>query len=237
MSRLKGQTAVITGASSGIGAAIARKLSEAGMSLVLTARREDMLNDLAAGLPGESAVLAADIAAQDTPERLLKLAQERFGRVDAVINNAGILRVGSFNKVDVESLLDMSRVNFDAVVRSSYVFGRAFKAQGSGAIVNVSSIGAYMLSTHMAVYIALKHALEAFTQSLRIELSPTGVKVGTVAPGTTRTEIFENANSKTPIDRIPLESEDVAEAVRFMLDQPARSNVARLAIFSQGDNS
>ena len=239
MSEIAGQVAVVTGASSGIGAAIVRTLSGAGASIVMTARRRGRLEELAASLPRRSAILDADISAADTPAKLLGLAQEKFGRADILVNNAGIIAAGSIDTVDLEALAQMTRVNFDAVVRASYVFARAFKSQGSGTIVNVSSIGAYLISRRMGVYGALKHALEAFTSSLRIELAGAGVKVGTVAPGTTRTEIFDHtpasgAGSSLP-PGTPLEPEDVAAAVLFMIEQPARANIARLAMFAATD--
>jgi serine 3-dehydrogenase (NADP+) len=239
MSQIEGKVAVVTGASSGIGAAIVRTLSEAGANVVLTARRRVRLEELAASLPRPSAILDADISDPDTPNRLLALAQGKFGRADVLVNNAGMIAAGDIDTVDLDALGQMSRVNFDAVVRASYVFARVFKAQGSGAIINVSSIGAYLISRRMGVYGALKHALEAFSSSLRIELAGTGVKVGTVAPGTTRTEIFDRmqapGTASALADGTPLEAADVAAAVRFMIEQPDRTNIARLAMFASTD--
>jgi serine 3-dehydrogenase (NADP+) len=239
MSQVEGKVAVITGASSGIGAAIARTLSEAGANIVITARRRARLQELAAGLPGRSAILDADISLPDTPSRLLSLAQEQFGRADILVNNAGIIAAGSIDSVDLDALSQMTRVNFDAVVRASYLFARVFKSQGSGAIINVSSIGAYLISRRMGAYGALKHALEAFSSSLRIELAGTGVKVGTVAPGTTRTEMFDHIQAPGVAaavpDGTPLEPVDIAAAVLFMIEQPQRANIARLAMFSATD--
>jgi NADP-dependent 3-hydroxy acid dehydrogenase YdfG len=205
----------------------------------MTARRRERLESLAASLPRRAAVLDADISAPETPGRLLSLAQEQFGRADVLVNNAGFIAAGSIETIDLDALAQMTRVNFDAVVRACYVFARVFKSQGSGAIINVSSIGAYLISRRMGPYGALKHAVEAFTASLRIELAGTGVKVGTIAPGSTRTEIFERMQPPAPSDPLaegtPLEAEDVAAAVRFMIEQPERANIARLAIFSATD--
>jgi len=236
MSLIEGKVAVVTGASSGIGAAIVRTLSEAGANVVITARRRERLEALAASLPGRSAILEADICAQDTPSRLLSLAQKQFGRADVLVNNAGINVAGTIETIDLDAISQMTRVNFDAVVRASYLFARLFKSQGSGAIINVSSIGAYLISRRMGVYGALKHALEAFTSSLRIELAGTGVKVGTIAPGTTRTEIFQAPGTVAALaEGTPLEPADVAAAVHFMIEQPERANIARLALFAATD--
>jgi NADP-dependent 3-hydroxy acid dehydrogenase YdfG len=204
--------------------------------VVITARRRERLEALAASLPRRSAILDADITAPDTPSRLLSLAQEQFGRTDVLVNNAGIIAAGSIETIDLDALAQMTRVNFDAVVRASYLFARVFKSQGSGAIINVSSIGAYLISRRMGVYGALKHALEAFTSSLRIELAGTGVKVGTIAPGTTRTEIFQAPGTEAALaGGTPLEPADIATAVRFMIEQPERANIARLALFAATD--
>jgi serine 3-dehydrogenase (NADP+) len=239
MPQIEGKVAVVTGASSGIGAAIARSLSEAGANVVITARRRERLESLAASLPRPPAILDADISAPDTPSKLLSLAQGQFGRADILVNNAGFIAAGSVETIDLDAVGQMIRVNFDAVVRASYLFARVFKSQGSGAIINVSSIAAYLISRRLGAYGALKHAVEAFTASLRIELAGTGVKVGTVAPGTTRTEIFERMQphgaGAALVEGTPLEAADIATAVRFMLEQPERTNIARLAIFAATD--
>jgi NADP-dependent 3-hydroxy acid dehydrogenase YdfG len=236
---LSGKVAVVTGASSGIGAAIARELAAAGTDLVLTARRGDRLEAFGRESPTRTAVLPADIADSATAQRLLDLALERFGRADILVNNAGVLLVGPLETVDLDALSNMIRVNFEAVVRTSYTFARAFKAQKSGAIVNVSSIGAYVTAPMGGVYGGVKQAIEAFTSALRIELAGTGVRVGTVAPGTTNTEIFDamRARGQKAWSELipPLEAPDVADAVRFMLERPERANIARLLIYSSSE--
>lgn len=239
MTDLAGKVAVITGASAGIGAAIARELAAAGALLVLTARRADRLEQMASELQTRTAILAADIADPATPAALLAIAQERFGRADILVNNAGILRVGALDTFDLGGLDTMVATNFNAPVRTSYVFARAMKAEGSGAIVNVSSIGAHVNAAGMGVYGGLKRALEGFTESLRVELAGSGVRVGLVAPGTTSTEIFDDmkAHGQQGWDEhlVPLQPEDLARAVRFMLEQPQRANVPRIHVYSSAD--
>jgi len=240
MSDLNGKVGVITGASSGIGAAIARDLSQAGARLVLTARRLERLEALAAELPGETAILSADIAAPETPAKLLAFAKSRFGAADILINNAGILRVGSLAEYQMDGLDEMVATNFTSAVRASYLFARAMQAAGSGAIINISSIGAHLTAAGSGVYGGLKRALETFTDALRIELAASGVRVGLVAPGTTATEIFSDmkAQGKPGWDEYitPLQSEDIARAVRFLLEQPPRANVARIHVYASADS-
>ncbi|WP_077033193.1 SDR family oxidoreductase [Pelomonas sp. KK5] len=237
---LRDTVAIVTGASSGIGEAIARELSTLGVRLVLTARREERLAALAASLPSPSVTLAAAIEAPDTPAALLGLALKSFGRADILINNAGIFVAARIDTADLDELSQMMRVNFDAVVRGSYVLARHFKAQGHGAIINVSSVAAYISSSSVGVYSGLKHALEVFTSALRVELNGTGVRVGTVAPGTTETEIFDKLRArgaKVGADGTPaLDPADIAAAVRFMLEQPDRANVARMLVVSASES-
>ena len=238
---LRGSVAVVTGASSGIGAAVAKELSGAGMNLVLTARRADRLAQLADELATKTVVHVADIADPRTPQRLLDLAQERLNRIDVLVNNAGVFTAGPLETIDLDEVSRMIDINFAAVVRSAYIFARAFKQQGSGAIINVSSIGAYLTAPMSGVYGGLKQALETFSAALRIELRGTGVKVGTIAPGTTETEIFDHMRTRGERVRAdqtpPMEPADVAAAVRFMLEQPDRANVARLLIVSSSETA
>lgn len=231
---MKGRTIVVTGASSGIGAAIARELAAAGASLVITARREDRLRALCEELRTETAYLAADIADPGTPDALLALAIKRFGRADVIVNNAGVLAIATLETADLDEMCRMIRVNYEAVVRSCYVFARAFKAQGSGAIINVTSIGASVVAPTVGVYAGSKRAVQGFTDALRVELAGTGVKVGTVAPGSTETEMQDALRVKfgIPPTMKMLEAEDVAAAVRFMLEQSDRANIAQLAIYA-----
>jgi NADP-dependent 3-hydroxy acid dehydrogenase YdfG len=238
---LRGRVAVITGASSGIGEAIARELSAAGMHLVVTARRAQRLESLRDSLPVPCATLAADIGDPATPQALLALALQIHGRADVLVNNAGRVVAGPLETVDLDELAAMTRVNFDAVVRASFVFARHLKAQGSGAIVNVSSVGAYLSHSSMGVYGALKHALEVFTTALRVELKGSGVRVGSVAPGSTDTEIFDQLRARATSAGValpsPLAPPDIAEAVRFMLERPARANVARMLLVSASEGA
>src|ERR1700733_10958193 len=136
---LDNKVAVVTGASAGIGTAIARALSAANANLVLTARRADLLTALARDLPTKAAILAADIADPNIPEQLLALAHQQFGRADIIINNAGLLAVGSIETMDLNAAAAMVRVNFEGLMRCCYIFAREFKERKSGAIINISS--------------------------------------------------------------------------------------------------
>jgi NADP-dependent 3-hydroxy acid dehydrogenase YdfG len=207
--------------------------------LVLVARRRERLEALAAELGGDTEVLAIDMAEEDAPDRLFAFVAERFGGADILVNNAGVLRVGTLETFDLADLRPLIAINYESVVRSSVLFGRAMKAKGSGQIVNISSIGAHLNAAGGGIYGGLKRALEAFTDSLRVELAGTGVKVGLVAPGTTSTEIFEDmkAHGMTAWDQLipALDPDDIARAVRFIAEQSQRANTARVHVYSASE--
>jgi NADP-dependent 3-hydroxy acid dehydrogenase YdfG len=139
---LEGKRAVVTGASAGIGEAVARDLAGRGARVLLVARRADRLDALARDIGPSAATLAIDVGAPDSAQRMLDAAEAHFGGADILINNAGVFRVGPLDSFDLDGLGPMIALNYEAPVRACYVFARAMKAQGAGAIVNISSIGA-----------------------------------------------------------------------------------------------
>lgn len=240
MSRLAGKIAIVTGASSGIGAATARALAGAGATLVIVARRADRLAALAAELGEGTLPFADDMADPLAPQRLHDAVMARFGRADIMVNNAGILHAAPIDQFDLDQLRPMIALNYEAVVRTSTLFARSMKAAGSGQIINISSIGANIIAPGVGVYGGLKRALEAFTDCLRVELAGSGVKAGIVAPGTTSTEIFEDmkARGQPAWDSfIPaMQPGDVADAVRYMAEQSDRANLARIQVYAAADS-
>ncbi len=239
MTSLTGKIAIVTGASSGIGAASAHALAGAGATLVLVARRADRLAALAADLGADCLPFVADMAEADAPQRLHDRVMAQFGRADILVNNAGILHAAPIDQFDLDQLRPMIALNYEAVVRTCTLFGRSMKAAGTGQIINISSIGANIIAPGVGVYGGLKRALEAFTDCLRVELAGSGVKVGIVAPGTTSTEIFEDmkARGQPAWDSfIPaMQPGDVADAVRYMAVQSDRTNLARIQVYAAAD--
>lgn len=236
---INGRVAVVTGASSGIGAAIARELSAAGCKLLLAGRDESRLNAVAGSLTTESFAVSVDVASPGAAQLLLDRSLYYFGRTDIVVNNAGMLAMGAADDIDLDHVSQMIQVNLEATVRCSYVFARYFKSQASGAIVNVSSVAAFGARPTMGVYAGLKAAIETFTNALRIELGPRGIRVGCVAPGSTRTEMLTELRSHINVaNELPAaDPQDIARAVRFMLDQPTSANVAGIRIYSAYEGS
>lgn len=224
---LAGRVAIITGASSGIGEASARRLRAQGMRLVVTARRADRLQALADDL-GETEVVAGDICDPALPAALVQRALARFGRCDAVLNNAGILTLGPVETLDIEAVCRMVRVNVEAAYRVAFEAMKHFKAAGRGDLVNLSSIvGTKITTAGVGWYAGTKYAIEALTEALRLEGHPAGVRVSCIEPGMTKTEIFP-----TPITSIarPLDPEDIADAVVYILASPAHVAVPRLMV-------
>jgi serine 3-dehydrogenase (NADP+) len=239
MGSLTGKTAIVTGASAGIGEATARTLTNAGARVMLVARREDRLKSLAAEIGGDACYLALDLAQSDAAQLLLDACAAQLGKVDILINNAGILRTSHVDAFDLDELEPIIAINYSAVVRCSILFARHMKANGTGQIINLSSIGASITAAGTGVYGGLKRALDAFTEVLRIELAGSGVRVGLVAPGTTTTEIFADMKQRGQPgwDEYipPMVGDDIARAILFMCEQTGNANAARMHIYATSE--
>lgn len=229
---LKNKVAIITGASSGIGEATAYELDAAGMNLVLTARNKDKLHQLTSQLTNATFV-ESEVTEPDLPQQLLETALNSFGRVDALVNNAGVMVVGTVETIDIEEICQMVRINVEAAFRLAYFFAKHFKQQSNGFIVNLSSISGTTNYPTMAAYCGTKHAIESFTDCLRLELAGSGVGVGCVEPGKVATNLYQNwsddQKQMVAIEQ-PLVGQDIARAIRFILEQPSNVNIGRLLI-------
>ena len=228
---LEDKVIIITGASSGIGAATARLLSRRGMKCVLTARSRDGLEKVAGDLD-RAAIVVGDITDPGMPRQLIDSSLDAFGRVDAVFNNAGVMHVGSVDDADLEALCAMVRLNFEAVVRMSYTSLRHFKRQGSGFLINTSSLAGLKSFPSIGPYCGTKFAVEALTEALRMEMAGTGVKVAAIEPGRTRTGLFDHWREDQKFDPSQgmIEPEAIARAVGYILEQPDDVLVSRMLI-------
>lgn len=182
---------LITGASSGIGEACAWRFArEPGTELVLVARREDRLRDLAARLPAPATWVTADVTAEDAPDRVLAHVEEEHGRLDCLVNNAGAAWRGSFADAGYENVRRTMDLNFDAVVRLTETLLPLIRKSAPSSIVNVSSTAGRISRGGAGAYSASKFALAGWTDALHLEEAPNGVHVGLVLPGYIRTEGF-----------------------------------------------
>jgi len=222
--QLNESVGIITGASSGIGKATAKLLGDAGMKLVVTARRKDALDELVGAIDGEAVAVAGDIADESVPQQLIDAAIEQFGRLDFVFNNAGIMNIGSVEEVDINDMIKMIQVNVEALTRLTYLALKHFKQQGGGYVINTSSIVGTKTRPGIGVYSGTKYFVEAFTEALRMELAGSGVRVAAIEPGIVDTELQNHWTEaqKEPIRQVErwLDPEDIARAVKFMLEQP-----------------
>ncbi len=228
---LTGKVAVITGASSGIGLAVARELHSYGMRLVLTARREDTLSRLKSEL--RAAILAGNVTEPSLPGKLLQLAISTYGRCDVLLNNAGMMELGPIAEIDIDKMCEMVRVNVESAYRMAYVFMRQFVLQGHGHLVNTSSVLGTKVRLTAGAYAGTKYAVEALSEALRLEVAGTAVKVSCIQPGLVRTGLHRDwpTHMKESIKMSnPLQPEDVARCVGFLLSQPDHVRIPKLMI-------
>ncbi len=227
-----GKVALITGASSGIGKAIALELDKAGMKLILTARSEDKLKDLADKC-SNAKIYAASITDPEVPQKLLDFTLDTHGQLDVLINNAGMMSVGGIDEIDIEKICLMVKLNVESVYRMAYTVLRHFKKTGSGFLINISSVAGLKTAPKYGAYSGTKHAVEAFTDSLRMELAGTGVKVSAIAPGTVDTGLYDDwdkdSESYVKSGGV-LQPEDIARCTRFILEQPEGVLIPRLFV-------
>jgi hypothetical protein len=216
--------ALVTGASSGIGAAYARALRQRGERLVLVARRADRLQDLARELGGEphALVLPLDLAALGAAEALQAALDAKGIGVDCLVNNAGLGHTAPFAAQRPETIRAMLDVNVRAVVELVRVFLPGMRSRGRGRIVNVASNAAFQPVPYLAVYAATKSFVLSFTESLAEELRGTGIQVQALCPGITATEFLEVAGTHDGllVTRMPMMTPaQVAEASLRGLDR------------------
>lgn len=189
--------AVVTGASSGIGAEFARQLAARGMHLVLTARREDRLNALAEELKtkhgADTDVLAGDLSHPDEPARIFNHCMEHGRDVAMLVNNAGFGKFAAIGETPVEDAVGITQVNMTALTDLTYRFLGPMRERDEGAILNVASVAGFQPVAYMPVYSASKAYVLHLTEALWGELRDTNVVITAVCPGTTSTEFFDQA--------------------------------------------
>lgn len=242
MAKLDGKVAVITGASSGIGEATAEALAAEGASVVVAARREDRLSDLVErihGKDGEKAFsVECDITDEEQAHSLIQKAKGELGRVDILINNAGVMQLSKIEK----GLSDEWRTMFDVnVLGLLYVTDAAvqvMKEQGSGHLVNISSVAGRKSGPLRGAYSGTKFAVNAISEALRQELIEDNVRVTVVEPGAVETELPDHITDEEAKEGIKsvyglddiLQPEDIANAIAYCVIQPERVSVNEILI-------
>lgn len=188
---LEGKVVIITGASSGIGAALSRGFSKAGARVTLAARRKEKLEATAAECPGDHLSVSADVTDPQGRRDILEKTLERWGRLDILVNNAGIGAYGHFLDTTDEQWRGLFEINLFAPVLLTREALKIMQAQGAGLIINLASIGGLLAhSDKVSAYVASKHALLGFSRGLAKDLANTGIRVLAACPHLTATEFF-----------------------------------------------
>lgn len=232
---MKNKVIAVTGASSGIGEAIARRLSDEGAQLVLGARRTERLEALVGELPGEAIAVGVDVTQREQVQAFVNQAVERFGRLDVLINNAGVMPLSPLNAGRVEEWEQMVDVNIKGVLYGIAAALPVFEKQESGHLITVSSVAGHVVLPTAAVYCATKHAVRALTDGFRQEV---GAKIRTtiLSPGAVRTELAdgikhgETAESMKGLVTLGIDPDAMARAISFAISQPADVDVNELLI-------
>jgi NADP-dependent 3-hydroxy acid dehydrogenase YdfG len=238
---LQGKVCVVTGASSGIGAATARRFAEAGAAVSLAARRADRLTELVSEIEkagGRALAVETDVTDEEQASALIERTSSELGRVDVLVNNAGVMLLGPIQGADTSEWRRMVEVNLLGLFYCTYWALPVMRDQGSGHIVNISSVAGRTASLGVGVYNATKWGVVGFSESLRQEALHLNVRVTVVEPGFVTTELqghTTNPLAKAAIEDMrekttPLEAEDIAEAIFYAVSQPARVNVNEILV-------
>jgi NAD(P)-dependent dehydrogenase (short-subunit alcohol dehydrogenase family) len=228
---LTGRTALVTGASRGIGRAIAVALDRAGARVAVSARSADELRDLAGELQHQPVVLTADLARPESPGELGAAALEALGGLDVLVNNAGVGRRKDSHTLTGEDIDWMLAVNVRAPLLLCAAVLPAMVARGRGSIVNITSVSGVVGAPRRAAYAATKGGMDAATRALAMEYGPHGVRVNAVAPGVVRTDMWHTELARDGIEdqvtgltalRALSTPEDVADVVVFLASDAAR---------------
>lgn len=233
---LKDRIALVTGASSGIGAATARALARAGARVALAARRRERLDALAAEIAdggGEALVLEADLAREDEARRCVAETERHFGRLDVLVNNAGVMYLEPIEAADLARWRRMFELNVLGLIAATQAALPGMRSRRDGHIVNVSSTAGRVANPNAGGYAATKFGVVAFSESLRREVHKDNIRVSVIEPGAVATELRDHvahAETQRAINAWAeamrqLQSEDVANAILFCVSQPAHVNI------------
>ncbi|CAC6654464.1 Short-chain alcohol dehydrogenase [Staphylococcus aureus] len=228
MTVLTDKVAVVTGAGSGIGEAIATLLHEEGAKVVLAGRNKEKLQNVANQLSQDSVkVVSTDVTNKEEVDELIKIAQQTFGGLDIVINSAGQMLSSKITDYQVDEWDSMIDVNIKGTLYTAQAALPTMLEQSSGHLINIASISGFEVTKSSTIYSATKAAVHTITQGLEKELAKTGVKVTSISPGMVDTAITAAYN---PTDRKKLEPQDIAEAVLYALTQPKHVNVNEITV-------
>ena len=227
---ITGKTIVITGASSGMGAAAADHLAGKGAAVVLGARRSDRIDSLAAEITaagGKAIAVETDVTKRDDLKRLVDAAIKTYGRIDVIINNAGVMPLSPLERVKVDEWDQMIDVNLRGVLYGVAAALPHMIAQKSGHIINVSSVAGHKLFGGSAVYSATKFAVRALSEGLRQEMASHNIRTTIISPGAVKTELLDHISetdvqkaNQDYVGQIGVPPETLARLVAFAINEP-----------------
>jgi NADP-dependent 3-hydroxy acid dehydrogenase YdfG len=227
---IENKVVVITGASSGLGEATARHLAERGAFVVLGARRRDRIEALAKELTAaghKARAVPTDVTNADQVKKLVDVAVNEFGRIDVMLNNAGLMPLAPLERVKIDEWDQMIDVNIKGVLYGIAAALPYMKAQKSGHIINVSSVYGHVVGPDATVYCATKFAVRALSEGLRREVKPYNLRTTVISPGAVATELLEHISendiqteTKGFVSQIAIPAESFARMVAFAVGQP-----------------
>jgi NADP-dependent 3-hydroxy acid dehydrogenase YdfG len=237
MPGIKDKVVIVTGASSGIGEATARILAAHGARVVLGARRTERLETLAGLIRtagGIAEYQALDVTKRSQLEDIVALAKSRFGRVDVIVNNAGVMPLSTLDQLKVDEWERMVDVNIKGVLYGIAAALPVMQAQGNGQIINVASVGGHRVVPSAAVYCATKFAVRAISDGLRQEVD--NIRVTVISPGVTESELADSITD--PAAKLGMETyrkifiaaEAVARTILFAIEQPADVDLSEIVV-------
>lgn len=238
---LSGKVALVTGASSGIGAGIALELARAGATVALAARRADRLAGVVAeieALGGKALALAGDMTVEAEAVKAVEDTVAQLGRIDILINSAGVMQAGGIENVDFEEYRRVFDINVFGTLYCSSAAVKHMLAQGGGDIVNITSLAGRKGGPQTSAYSASKHAVNAMTDAMRQELGDRNIRVSILMPGATRTEVAEGISNPNWRQAIAahvakdgaVDPSETAQALIFMLTMPRHVNISEIIV-------
>jgi NADP-dependent 3-hydroxy acid dehydrogenase YdfG len=237
---LSGRVVAVSGASSGIGEATALACAQAGAAVALAARRTERIEELAGRIErdgGRALAVTADVGEEDQAQQFVERTVSELGRLDVLVNNAGVMLLGPIAGADTEEWRRMIHANVFGVLYCSHAALPVMQQQGSGHIVNVSSVAGRFARAGSGVYNVTKFGVYAFSEALRQEVAPMGLRVTLIEPGAVATELADQ--NRPEIQEVirgvfkdvePLQAEDIAAAILYAIGAPANVAVNELLI-------
>lgn len=237
---LTGRVALVTGASSGIGRAMARALAAEGMRVALIGRSTERLNLLADEIGSQAAAIAADLIIADQLENAVAETVARFGHIDVLLPNAGVYVPGDVAEGDPDAWDRLIAINVSSVFRLVRAVLPGMIARRSGHIIVTSSVSGHQAIHGEPIYSASKHAIQSFVHGLRRQVAGHNIRVGEVSPGVVLNELWGYTDAASIAAKVEeregLQSEDVTEAVIFMLTRPPNVTIRDLVILPQNED-